>query len=108
MQSIPFNIGVIKPVECVREAWELIRGDYWLLFAITIVGLLIGGISLYIAAGAMVCGIFYCFLGRIDGEAVSFDDLWKGMKWFAPGLVVMLAIVVPLMIVYAIIYGPIV
>jgi len=106
MQNLQFNTGVIKPIECAREAWELIKSDYWLLFAITLVGQLIGGISFCIVLGAMVCGIFYCYLKKVDGSGISFDDLWKGFGWFWPGLIVTFAFVVPMFVVYAVIYGP--
>jgi len=104
MQNTEFRIGVIKPVECVKEGWELIKGEYWLLFAITLVGVLIGGFTMYILFGAMFCGIFYCYLRKIDGRPIAFEDLWKGFEWFAPGLLVTLFIVVPIIILYVIIY----
>jgi hypothetical protein len=107
MQYREFNTGVIRPIECVREAWAMIKDEYWILFAVTIVGALIGGASLFIVLGPMMCGIYYCFLRKIDGNAVSFDDLWKGFEWFGPGLGVSIAIVVPMFAVYAVIYGPI-
>ena len=98
--------GVIRPVECMKEGWELIKQDYWLLFAITLVGLLIGGASLYILVGAMVCGIFYCYLQKIDGKPVLFDGLWKGFEWWVPGLIATVFIIVPMIAVYIIIYLP--
>lgn len=98
--------GVIRPVECMKEGWELIKQDYWLLFGITIVGLLIGGVSLYILVGAMVCGIFYCYLQKIDGKPVLFDGLWKGFEWWLPGLIATIFIIVPMIAVYVIIYLP--
>jgi len=107
MQNTEFRIGVIKPVECVKEGWELIKGEYWLLFAITLVGVLIGGFTMYILFGAMFCGIFYCYLRKIDGRPIAFEDLWKGFEWFAPGLLVTLFIVVPIIILYVIIYVPV-
>jgi hypothetical protein len=106
MNNTEFRTGVIKPVECVKEGWELIKKDYWILFAVVLVGGIIGGFSLYILLGAMFCGIFYCYLQAIDGKSVSFDDLWKGFSFFAPGLVVTLFIVIPMIFVYAIIYMP--
>lgn len=106
MNNTEFRTGVIKPVECVKEGWELIKNDYWVLFAVGLVGGLIGGFSMYILLGAMVCGIFYCYLQVIDGKSVSFDGLWKGFEYFVPGLVVTLFIVVPMIIVYAVIYAP--
>lgn len=108
MHSLEFNLDVIKPVDCAREAWEAIKTDYWLLFAITIVGQLIGGISLCIVLGAMICGLFYCYLRKIDGGAIAFEDLWKGFDWFWLGLIITIAMVLPMLIVYAVIYGPVV
>ncbi len=49
MNNTEFRTGVIKPVECVKEGWELIKSEYWLLFAITLVGALIGGVTMYVA-----------------------------------------------------------
>lgn len=108
MNDISFNTGVIKPVECVKEGWELIKNDYWVLFAVALVGGVIGGFTMYILLGAMICGIFYCYLQVIDGKPVSFDGLWKGFEYFKPSIIVTLAIVVPTIIVYAIMYIPVV
>lgn len=107
MSPTEFRTGVIKPFECVKEGWELIKSDYWLLFAITLVGAIIGGVTMYILLGAMACGIFIAYLKKIDGQLVAFDDLWAGMKYFGPGFVVMLAMIVPMIVVYALVYVPI-
>jgi uncharacterized membrane protein len=53
---------------------------------------------MYVLIGAMVCGIFYCYLKKIDGGRIEFEDLWIGFKYFWPSLPVMLAIVVPMVI----------
>lgn len=106
MNDISFNTGVIRPVECVKEGWELIKSDYWVLFAVALVGGIIGGFSMYILLGAMICGIFYCYLQAIDGKPVSFDGLWKGFEYFKPSIIVTLAIIIPTIIVYAIMYIP--
>ena len=68
MLNTDFKVGVIHPVECYKEGWELIKDQYWLLFGITLVGAMIGGASLYILFGAMICGIFYCYFQKIDAE----------------------------------------
>ena len=108
MPNTEFNTGVIKPVECVKEGWERIKDEYWLLFAIGLVGMLIGGASLYVLLGAMACGIYYAFLKKIDGKAVSIDDLWKGFSYFMPALLVTAVIVIPMIIVYGMIYVPVI
>ena len=71
MQNTEFRTGVIRPVECYKEAWELIKNQYWLLLAVTIIGIMIGGASMYIVLGAMMCGMFYCYFQAIDGKKVE-------------------------------------
>src|SRR3982751_903254 len=104
MQPTEFQTGVISPIECVKEGFERIKNDYWILFAISLVGALIGAFTLYILFGAMACGMFYAFLKKIDGQPVVFDDLWKGMNFWAPGLVVTLFVAVPLLVYYIGVY----
>lgn len=106
MKELNFKVGEIQPLECYKEGWEIIKDDYWLLFAICLLGGLIGGITLYILLGAMVCGIFYSFLQKIDTGKVQLDDLWKGFKVLGPSFLVTLVIVIPLLFVYGIIYVP--
>lgn len=106
-EPIEIRSGGIRAIECAKEGYELIKSDYWLLFAIWLVGGMIGGFTLFIAAGAMTCGTFYAYLRKIDGHPANFDDLWKGMQWFLPGLVVMALIIVPILLVYALIYIPV-
>jgi hypothetical protein len=106
MQDLNFRTGVISPVECVKEGYELIKSDFWLMLGIWLVGGLIGGLTFGIVTGAMMCGTFYCYLRKIDGQPVKFDDLWKGMQYFLPGLIVIAFILVPIIFVYAGIYIP--
>lgn len=106
MNNENFTVGQIRPIECFKEGWELIKSDYWMMFAIALVGFLLGGVTLYILFGAMACGIFICFLQKIDTGTVSFDNLWKGFNYFKPSFIVLLAIVVPTIIVYVLIYAP--
>lgn len=108
-----FNAGAIRPVECLREAWDLIKDEYWPLFAVSIVGGLIAGFTMYVLLGAMICGIFTCYLKKIDGVGpVNFDDLWTGFKYLGPSAIATVLFVVP-MVVYIVvlfvtIYSPLI
>jgi hypothetical protein len=106
MSPLEFRTGVIRPVECYKEGWELIKDQYWLMLAVTVVGVIIGGATLYIGLGAMLCGIYYCYFQKIDGRQVIFDGLFKGFGYFVPGLIVILVIMVPTIVVMAGIYFP--
>jgi uncharacterized membrane protein len=108
MRNIEFRTGVIRPVECYKEAWELIKNQYWLLLAITIVGMMIGGATMYILLGAMFCGMFYCYFQAIDGKKVEIEGLFKGFGYFLPALIVTAVIVLPMIIVLGTIYVPLI
>ena len=107
MNGLEYRTGTIRPIECAKEGFERIKSDYWLLFAISLLGALIGGITLYILLGAMICGIYFAFLNKIDGKRVQLDDLWKGFQHLGPGLIVTVAIVVPMIAIYLLIYAPV-
>ena len=98
MITAEFTTGQIRPIECVKEGWAVIKDDYWTMFAISIVGALIGGMSLYVLIGSMICGIFRCYLNKIDGVEVRFDDLWSGFKYFWQSLPLTIVVVVPIVI----------
>lgn len=105
--NIQFRTGVIRPVECFQEGWELIKDQYWMFFGVTIVGMLIGGlVPLGIILGAMICGIYYCLFQKASGQPVSFDGLFKGFDYFGPSLVVTLFVMVPAVILWTLVYIP--
>jgi hypothetical protein len=111
MEPTEFRTGVIRPIECTREAWNLIKPNYWLLLAIFIVGAMVGAVTLYILIGAMISGIIRCYLNQIDGRPVRFDDLWTGIKLFWPSLPVTILVVIPavawVLVLFVTIYLPI-
>jgi len=99
MDNIQFRTGVIRPLECFKEGWELIKPHYWLIFAITLVGMLIAGfIPFAIGLGAMYCGIYYCIFQLMQGRKPEFGDLFKGFNYFLPALVATLILIVPVVI----------
>ena len=98
MAEIQFNTGVIRPVECFKEGWELIKDQYWLLFAVALVGALLAGVSMYILMGAMACGVCLCYFRAIDGKQVQFDDLFKGFSYLGRSLLLLVFIILPIII----------
>ena len=106
MYNTEFQTGVIHPVECMKEGWELIKDQYWLIFAITFVGMLIAGfIPFGIGLGAMFCGIYFVLLQKLNGRQVEFGELFKGFEFFLPGLIVSLVVIIPAVISVVVLYG---
>ncbi|HEY6045924.1 MAG TPA: hypothetical protein VIU65_04930 [Pyrinomonadaceae bacterium] len=95
---LEFRTGVIKPLECIKEGWALIKDQYWLFFGISLVGVLIGGLFPVVLMGPMMVGVFLCLLRRQRGEPVEFGMLFKGFDYFVNGLVAGLLKMLPIMI----------
>ena len=106
MPTPEFRTGVIRPVEVYKEAWAIMKDQFWLIFAITLVGMLIGSFVPIVLVGPMMCGIYMCLLDKIDGRPLVFDRLLKGFDHFLSGLIVALVIMVPLVIFIVAIYIP--
>lgn len=93
--------NAIRPVECFKEGWQMIKDQYLFFFGVTVVGVYIGNLSLFILTGAMICGIYYCYFRKFDGKPVEFEDLFKGFRYFFPGLLLVLMFIIPVIIVAA-------
>ena len=106
MQNHQFNTGVINGVEVYKEAWEMIKDQYWLILGITIVGMLIGSAVPIVIIGPMICGIYLCMFDRMEGREVTFERLFKGFDFFGPSLVVAIVIMVPMFVAIFMIYVP--
>lgn len=101
-----FRTGVIRPVECYKEAWELMKDQYWLIFAVVLVGILVASIIPVIIVGPMMIGIYLCLLDKIDGGEVNFDRLFKGFDQFLPSLMLSILITLPVFVMIILIYVP--
>lgn len=109
MTNIEFSRGQIRPVECVKEGWAIIKDQYWLIFAITLVGMLIAGIVPFgILFGPMLCGIFYSILQKEDNHPIAFEDLFKGFQYFLPSFIATLFVLIPAFIFGFMAYIPII
>jgi len=107
--QLEFKTGVIKPFECMKEGWELIKPHFWLIFGITFVGILIASfIPFGIGLGAMFCGIYIPIFKLMDGKEAEFGDLFEGFKYFVPGLVATLVLIIPAFIMTVLSYIPLI
>jgi hypothetical protein len=102
----PFRRGVVRPMECYRQGWELIKENYWLFLGIALVAVILASIApLYILVGPCFCGLYLCYLLQLDkGKKPTFDSLFKGFDYFVQSLIATLLWIVPLMVFYGIGY----
>jgi len=98
-ENIQFRTGVIKPMECVKEGWALIKDQYWLFLGIVFVGIFVGGAVPIVLIGPMMVGIYLCFFRRMRGETVDFGTLFKGFDYFAQGLIAALIQMIPMVVI---------
>jgi len=96
-------------VECLKQGWALIKDQYWLFLGVVIVGLIIGSLAPFgILLGPMMCGIYFCLFKKKQGEVASFDMLFKGFDYFKAGAITSIIQVAPVMILYLVIYLPLI
>ena len=107
LEEIRIESGQLTPVGAYKEAWEVLKPHFWILFAISILGAIIGGATFYVLLGAMICGINYCMLDTIEGREPKIESLFKGFSYIFPGLVVTAFIVIPMFVVFGVIYVPV-
>ena len=106
MNPTEFRTGVIRPIEVYKEAWELMKDQYWLVFGITLLGLLIGSAVPIVLIGPMICGIYLCLIEKAEGRSVRFDMLFKGFDYFLPSLIVAIVVMVPVFVLLFAVYIP--
>lgn len=97
--SPEFRRGVVKPVECLKEGWALIKDQYWLFLGIVFVGMFIGGAVPVVIFGSMMCGIYLSLFAKMRGEPVEFGMLFKGFDYFVQGLIAAALQAIPVFVV---------
>lgn len=105
-QKFPdFKRGAVRPVECLRQGWELIRDQYWLFFGMSVVGLLIGSaVPLGILMGPMMCGLYLALFKKQVGDPVEFATLFKGFDFFVDGMIAGILHAIPTTVFIAVFY----
>lgn len=99
---VEFRSGVISPVECVKEGWQLIKDQYWLFLGIALVAMLVGGAVPVVLIGPMMCGLYMCLFAKMRGESVEFGMLFKGFDYFVQGLVAAAIQTLPVILIMAV------
>ena len=98
--QIPFQKGVVQPVECLKAGWELVRDQYWLFVGMCAVAMIVGSaVPLGILMGPMMCGLYLTFFSKRRGLPIEFGMLFKGFDYFGQSVVAALLHIIPIMAV---------
>src|SRR6267143_1251247 len=96
-----FHRKAVEPVACIKAGWNLIRNQYWLFVGLSVVGILIGSVVPFgILLGPMMCGIYLALFKTSRGQAVEFNDLFKGFDYFGDSLIATLLHLVPVLVIF--------
>lgn len=98
--TIPFRSKVVRPIECLKAGYELVKNQYWLYVGICAVGMIIASlVPLGILMGPMMCGIYLTMFKTRRGQPVEFGDLFKGFDLFGESLIAALLHMIPIFVI---------
>jgi len=98
--TVEFKSGVIRPMECLKAGYELVKNQYWLFVGIAAVGMIIASVvPLGILMGPMMCGIYFTLFKQRRGQRIEFGDLFKGFDYFGESLIAALLHMIPIFII---------
>lgn len=98
--QVSFNRSAVRPMECLKIGWALIKPQYWLFFGITAVGMLIASVAPFgILMGPMMCGIYLVYFQARRNQPIEFGMLFKGFDHFGQSFIATLIHMVPIFVV---------
>ncbi len=77
----------LRPFELMSRSFQLIRNRYWLFLGLTVVGILVGSaVPFGMIMGAMMAGMYLCYIHQEQELPVEFATLFKGFDYFVETL----------------------
>lgn len=81
----------VRPIELMKRSYALMGDQYMTMVGVTLVGILVGSlVPMGIILGAMMVGIFMCFMQREQFGRTEFGTLFKGFDFFVDSMLVVL------------------
>ncbi|HEY6659783.1 MAG TPA: hypothetical protein VI031_01530 [Pyrinomonadaceae bacterium] len=103
--QIPYRQNAVEPVQCIKDGWEIVKGQYWLFVGMCLVGMMIGSaVPAGILLGPMMCGLYLTLFKQRSGEPIEFGTLFKGFDYFGPSLIATVLHFVPIFAIVMFIY----
>lgn len=85
-QSPDFQIGTVRPFQCLSSGWQTIKDQYFLFVGMCLIILLLVACIPFagIIWGAWICGIYAALFARMRGETATFKAIGIGFQYFGP------------------------
>lgn len=98
--DIPIRRKAIKPIECLKGGFNLIKDQYWLFVGMCAVAVLVGSVAPFgILMGPMMCGVYLALFSKRRGLPIEFGIIFKGFDYFGQSVIATLIHVVPIVII---------
>ena len=78
MNSPEYTTGQIRAIEVYKETWAMMKPEFWTIFAVVLIGMIVGSVIPVILMGPMMIGLFSCLIDKVDGRPASLEKLFKG------------------------------
>ncbi|MFV0389427.1 MAG: hypothetical protein ACK5NT_11810 [Pyrinomonadaceae bacterium] len=101
MAQIYFNKQAVNAGECVAEAWEALKPQFWLFLGMIAVAYLLMMITSCIPllgaaiSGPFLCGIFAAALTVLRKRPLQFETIFDGFRIFLPAALTSVIITLP-------------
>lgn len=97
-----FNRGAIKPIQCISDGYEMLKGNYGNFFGVLIIAFLImlvgSCIPLSPLLPPMICGVYLCIFAMMNRQPFNSSTLFKGFEFFGQSFLASLVLTIPIFV----------
>lgn len=101
-QQFEFNRGAVKPIQCLSDGYEMLKGNYGSFLGVLIIGFLViiagSCIPLSPLMPPMMCGIYLCMFAMMNRQPFDSDTLFKGFEFFGQSFLASLFLTIPIFV----------
>ncbi len=105
-QQLDFNRGAIKPIQCLSDGYEMLKGSYGNFLGVLIIAFLIiivgSCIPLSPLLPPMICGIYLCLFAMMNRQPFNSSTLFKGFEFFGQSFLASLVLTIPIFVLFII------
>ncbi len=98
-QQYDFNRGAIRPIQCLSDACEMLKGQYGAFLGVLIIGLLLMIVGACIPlVPPMICGVYLCLFAIMHRQPFNSSTLFKGFDFFGQSFLASLVMTIPIFV----------